>query len=166
MEIIEDKQDFQVLVLIARGDNYVQRISEALNVAVPPALRRLQKLEKAKYLISERQKEFNRKIYAVNWKRITEAFIDNLSRRSADALIKLKELGLNRKDLENNLKPLLKKGVTDELKKDEEIRSAIRSLIKDIRDPEGYNLKYIFDFMMKSQLCKLEVNKKAKLVCA
>lgn len=166
MMIEESKYAFRLLVHIANGDDYVQKISEITETSVPTLVRRLQHLEKEGFVISERQKEYNRRIYAVNWTKIVEGFIDYVSKTSQESLTKIKEFGIRRPDLEAKLKPMLKKSITDELKKDPGIKDCIRQLIRSIKDTNGYTLKHVYIFIMKSQMCTIESkNQKAKIVC-
>ncbi len=73
--ILDSKPLLRILLLISQGDNYGQRISIGLNSDPSLVVRNLKTLEKHKFLISQREKLLNKKIYSVDYSRIADEYI-------------------------------------------------------------------------------------------
>lgn len=70
--IITNKRYFEIFLLIANGVNYNKVLSEKLGIKANTLIESLQFLEKKGYLKTKQEKQFNRRIYEINYKKLAE----------------------------------------------------------------------------------------------
>tara|TARA_Y100000310_G_C20471582_1_gene710326 strand:- start:209 stop:931 length:723 start_codon:yes stop_codon:yes gene_type:complete len=70
--IIENTRDFEILMLIKERINYNEALAKKLKIKPSTIIDQLKYLEKRKYIISKREKRFNRKIYSLNYNKFIE----------------------------------------------------------------------------------------------
>lgn len=77
--IVINKKDFEILCLIYQGKNYNEVIAGELKVKPASVIEHLKFLEKEGFLISKKEKkQFNKKIYSINKKRIAQEYAKDL----------------------------------------------------------------------------------------
>lgn len=70
--IITNKRYFEIFLLIANGVNYNKVLSEKLGIKANTLIESLQFLEKKGYLKTKQEKQFNRRIYEINYKKLAD----------------------------------------------------------------------------------------------
>jgi hypothetical protein len=70
--VITNKRYFEIFLLIANGVSYNKVLAEKLGIKANTLIGSLQFLEKKDYLKSKQEKQFNRKIYEINYKKLAE----------------------------------------------------------------------------------------------
>jgi DNA-binding PadR family transcriptional regulator len=76
--IITNKRYFKIFLLIANGVNYNKVLAEKLGIKPNTLIESLQFLEKKGYLKSKQEKQFNRKIYEINFKKLADELVLDL----------------------------------------------------------------------------------------
>lgn len=83
-KIIDSNRYSLILFKISQGKNYNQILSEELSIKPNALIEHLKYLEDRKFLITTRQKEYNKKIYRINWEKINDEFIKYILSKSKD----------------------------------------------------------------------------------
>jgi len=72
--VLDSRVLSEIIYSILEGKNYAQEIATELKKSPSTLVRQLQKLEKNKILISEKEKLLNRTRYKLNWENLGELF--------------------------------------------------------------------------------------------
>jgi len=70
--VITNKRYFEIFLLIANGINYNKVLAEKLGIKANTLIESLQFLEKKGYLNTKQEKQFNRRIYEINYKKLAD----------------------------------------------------------------------------------------------
>src|SRR3989338_1608040 len=106
---INDNKVYSEIILIINKNKYTSTdLAQRLKKEQSPLARQLKFLHKKGYLILEKEKhQYNKKLYSVNWYKISKEFFDYLKTQKSN--IEIKEIYIKNKYFVNLLKELFGK---------------------------------------------------------
>jgi DNA-binding HxlR family transcriptional regulator len=80
VDVVESERYYKILLLIHKGINYNRAIATELDIKPNTLIENLQELENKKIVTGKTQKEYNRKVYEINYEKIGELFLNDMGK--------------------------------------------------------------------------------------